>query len=341
MFSVTIDRNKAWVTERETLTRYSTGTDTVQIGLDFSEEWDALSKIAVFRAYETQIDVAFTGDSVQIPVQVLTRQDVHLLFGVYGVNASGSVVIPTIWADLGIIQPGPDPTDADNYGPPALGLYAQLEALAASAAASAAAAATGAYAGSVAFTVNAVGHLIMSATQDGVTTTSDLGTVTAYGAALDGGYSGTYAQFQALLQSNAIAASTLQQLQTQLDGIDARVTAASNNASAAVTAAGEARNTANSASDAVSALETTVSGKQAKYHAVTVQLAAGLKVWQIGNVAHVTADNLVIYGAAPGSFDAAAEALVRMTEQGAGTVKFEAASETSEAITMNLAVFDN
>ena len=56
MFRVQIEKNKAWVTERETLTLYCQGCDPVKIELSFNDEWDGLSKIAVFRAYDRQID---------------------------------------------------------------------------------------------------------------------------------------------------------------------------------------------------------------------------------------------------------------------------------------------
>lgn len=354
MFNVRIDSNKAWVTERETLTLYSQGYEAVQIEIDFGDEWASLSKIAVFRAYDCQIDVAMTGNSVEIPVNVLLKPNVHLLFGVYGVNSTGTVVIPTIWADLGIIQPSPNPTDADNYGPPALGLYAQLEALAASAAASAATAASGTYAGSVEFYINGVtsgkttqqdipvGNLVMEVTTGGTTTISDLGTVTAYAAAKSGSpaYSGTYEQFQQLLQANAIAASTLAQVQSQLATVASSASTAVSTANTAASTATTAKNKADSVETTVGTLQTAVAGKQAQHHTTSVELASGATSWTINNVNYVTASNLVIWSAAPTSFADAAAAMVRMTAQGAGSVTFAATTAPSNAITINLAIFD-
>ena len=44
--------------------------------------------------------------------------------GVYGSNADGSLVIPTVWVSLGVIQPGTDP-GADPTGVPTEPLWQQ------------------------------------------------------------------------------------------------------------------------------------------------------------------------------------------------------------------------
>lgn len=55
-----------------------------------------------------------------IPWECLQGVDEHLLVGVYGTDETGSVVIPTVYADCGWIRPGADPTGdpaADPTGP--------------------------------------------------------------------------------------------------------------------------------------------------------------------------------------------------------------------------------
>lgn len=344
MFQIQVNANKAWITQRETLTMYSTGNDTVQIDMDFGSEWDNLSKIAVFRAYDCQIDVAMTDDTVEIPVNVLLKPNVHLMLGIYGVNGTGTVVIPTVWADLGIIQPSPNPTDADNYGPPALDLYAQVAALAKAAQTAAETAVSGVYAASISFSVNASGHLIMTTTitEDNETTSTDtdLGAVSAYAAAVDAGYTGTYAQFKALLIANA-------QTEYNVDAALAAVTAVTDTANEAKTIAQSASATATSAASNATAASTAatnaltaVSTKQDKHKTATVTLPAGASAWTDLSCQGVTATNLVIWGPDDESFDAAMEAGVRMTSQGANTVSFSATSTTSEDIVINLAIFD-
>lgn len=340
MFEIQIDNNKAWVTNRETLTVYSEGYSAVQIRAWFGQEWENLAKIAVFRAYDAQIDIAMTEDTVEIPLQVLLKPNVHLQLGIYGISASGAVVIPTVWADLGIIQAGANPTAADNYAKPAMDLYAQVAALAAAAQSAAATAASGVYAGSVTFSVNAGGHLIMSVTEDGETTTTDLGTVSAYATALDAGYTGTYAQFKELLIANAETAYNVGAALAAAESVVGIAQTANTNASSALSSAGSASSAAAAASTAAAAAQTSADAKQAKVKTMTVTLSSGLSSWSNLSAPGVTASNLVIWGAAPASFDAAAAALVRMTAQGADVVSFEAAEAISEDITMNLAVFD-
>ena len=351
MFQIQVDKNKAWVTQRETVTMYSAGYEAVQIQLNFSSEWSGLSKIAVFRAYDAQIDVAMSGNTVEIPVQALLKPNVHLMFGVYGCNSAGTVVIPTIWADLGIIQGAPNPTDADNYGPPALDLYAQVQALAEAAQAAAARATSGEYAGEATFTIGTTGdetgHLILSVTEDGVTTTADLGPVTAYAAALaadvDPPYTDTYANFCKLLIANY---STSEDVAAALEAVE-QVTSTANtanaNAATALSTAQAASSAAASAVAAAAAAQTSADAKQPKYKTATVTLASGASEWGVDqpiSVAGVTASNLVIWSSAPESFDAASAAGVRMTAQGNGTVSFSATATTSEDIVMNLAIFD-
>ena len=342
--------NNAWVTQREKITMFSEGYDAVQIELSLSDEWDGLSKIGVFRAGDVQIDVPVTTSSVTIPVNAILVPNVHLFFGLYGIStANGRVAIPTTWADLGIIQPAADPTAASNYGQPVPDLYDQLAALAASAAAAAQTAASGAHAGTASWSINEDGHMIMSVTEGGSTSTTDLGPVTAFGIVKDDTppYPGTYEDFQDLLQANAIAAETLEEVQEGLQTVSATASTASTNAAAAVTTANAASATANAASAAVTTVQTAVAGKQSQHKKGTVTLVSGASEWsttvvpEVTEQTVVTATNTVFYGPAPASVDAYAEAGVRMTAQtGNNTVTFAATNSTTEDIIINIVAFD-
>ena len=340
MFEIRIEQNKAWVLRRETLTAYSEGCEAVRLRLDFDAAWEGLAKIAVFRACDAQIDLALSGDTAQIPPQVLLRPNVHLLLGLYGIRADGAVVIPTVWADLGLIQAAANPCAAENYGKPALELFAQLEALARAAQNAAAAAASGVYAGSVGFALNDSGHLLLRITEDGSTTESDLGPVSAYAAAVAGGYTGTYAQFQALLTANAAVLADVEAALAAARAVSDTAEEARTLARSALGAADAAGIAAAEASSAAAGAQSAVSGKQDRYKARQVVLASGANTWTDLSAEGVTAGNLVIWSAAPQSFDAAAEAGVRMTAQGAGKVSFAATNTTTEEITVSLAVFD-
>ena len=340
MFEIQIQNNKAWVLKRETLTRAGKNYEAQKVHLEFGDEWESLSKIAVFRALNLQLDVAVTGETVDIPSAILENAGVSLCMGLYGVSAGGTVVIPTIWAELGTIQPGADPWAAENVGTPTQALFAQLEALVRAAQAAAATAASGVYAGSVGFSVSSDGHLILCVTEDGETTETDLGPVTAYAAAVEGGYEGSYAEFQALLTANARTAYEVDQIGQVVDGISATATAAQTAAESAKSAAEYAAEAADHAAADATAVLNQLNGKQAQHKTATVTLAAGQSSWANLSATGVTASNLVQWGPAPGSLAAASEALVEMTAQGAGTVSFASDAPTSEAITINLVIWD-
>ena len=99
----------AAVTRPATLTAGMVGA---AVTFSFSgEAWAALEKIAVFRAGNVRRDVtAWEDGTCAIPWECLRMPGEHLLAGVYGADGDGTVVIPTVYADCGVIQPGADPT---------------------------------------------------------------------------------------------------------------------------------------------------------------------------------------------------------------------------------------
>jgi len=103
----------------------------VPIAFTFSPDWDGLSKVAVFTAGTTQIDVldtSWASESVCfVPPEVLTTVGDRVNVGVYGTNADNAVVIPTVWVNLGRVQPAPDPS-GDPTTDPTLPVWAQIQA---------------------------------------------------------------------------------------------------------------------------------------------------------------------------------------------------------------------
>lgn len=93
----------------------------------FDSAWDGLSRTAVFVAGDTQRDVLLTGDRCTIPWEVLQHPNSDLIVGVYGTGSGGAIVIPTIYAKVGIIKPGADPS-GDESTDPTLPVWAQLQA---------------------------------------------------------------------------------------------------------------------------------------------------------------------------------------------------------------------
>ena len=94
----------------------------------FSDDWCGLSKTAVFTDGAKTVDVlppGWDGDTVPIPHEILTTAGRTARVGVYGTNASG-VVLPTVWATLGKVQPAAEPS-GDPSTAPTLPVWAQLQ----------------------------------------------------------------------------------------------------------------------------------------------------------------------------------------------------------------------
>ena len=90
--------------------KLTTGSVGIPVKFTFSEDWSGLSRTAVFRGSEHELDVPLTGDSCLIPPEVLTLPGDLLTIGVYGTDGSGERVIPTIFALAGRIHRGAAPT---------------------------------------------------------------------------------------------------------------------------------------------------------------------------------------------------------------------------------------
>lgn len=100
----------------------------VTVEFVFSDDWDGLTKTAVFSNGKTTVDVLaanWDGDTVSVPHEVLAVPGRHARVGVYGADESG-VVLPTVWVSLGKVQPGADPS-GDASADPSLPVWAQLQ----------------------------------------------------------------------------------------------------------------------------------------------------------------------------------------------------------------------
>ena len=87
--------------------------------------WDGLQKTVVFRSAVTK-DVLAAGNEVVVPAEVVSRAGVNLYMGVYGVDAANNVVIPTIWAELGLVNGAAAPS-GDTSTNPSLPVWAQIQ----------------------------------------------------------------------------------------------------------------------------------------------------------------------------------------------------------------------
>ncbi len=186
MIQLKAKKRSAICTVKDKLT---TGSVGLAVQFAFSEEWEGLSKIAVFRAGDVSIDVALLEDRCTVPPEVLVTPGETLTIGVYGTDAEGTVVIPTVYADAGQIRRGAVPSGVtpDEHTQP---LIDQLLAAAQAAQTAADAAET---------IAQSVRHDADSGALDGAS---------AYEIAVDHGYEGTREQFgkdQAEFAENALA----------------------------------------------------------------------------------------------------------------------------------------
>ena len=99
--------NIARVIERPA--KITAGTVGMPVEFDFDSQWDHLQKLAVFRAGDVIKTIDISGPDLTVPWEVLEKPGVLLSVGVYGTNSDGTVVIPSIWANVCAISIGVDP----------------------------------------------------------------------------------------------------------------------------------------------------------------------------------------------------------------------------------------
>ena len=100
----------------------------VTVEFVFSDDWDGLTKTAVFSAGRTTVDVlesAWDGNKVVVPHEILADAGPIARVGVYGANADG-LILPTVWVTLGKVMPAAEPS-GDTGADPTLPIWAQLQ----------------------------------------------------------------------------------------------------------------------------------------------------------------------------------------------------------------------
>lgn len=106
MFILHAEKNRLWVRQRETVTSGSVGVYPVRF--QFSPEWEGLGRTACFRSGGQVVSVLLDGrNECTVPWEVIGPdcKGKRLYAGVYG-SRDGSVVLPTVWADLGAVLEG-------------------------------------------------------------------------------------------------------------------------------------------------------------------------------------------------------------------------------------------
>ena len=122
MTKIKINNNSAEIVEAEF---YTSGMVGAKIAFQFSEEWNGLIKTAVFKTDGVQKDVLNVTDVCTIPHECFENAGERLVVGIYGTNGN-DVVIPTVYANLGRIKQGADPS-GDESTEPSLPVWAQIQ----------------------------------------------------------------------------------------------------------------------------------------------------------------------------------------------------------------------
>lgn len=122
---IEVSYNMAKVT-RKPMT-ITSGTVGMPAEFEFDSAWDGLGKTAVFKAGNEKRIVAIGDGAVTIPWEVLEVPKMWLSVGVYGTNAEGTLVIPTIWENICVIRAGAD-AEGDPSADPTPPIWDQLNA---------------------------------------------------------------------------------------------------------------------------------------------------------------------------------------------------------------------
>lgn len=118
MFTLYADKNKLTLRQRETVT--SGSVNIYQVRFEFSADWDGMKRTAVFRAGgESRPVLLDESGGCSIPWEMLENPGIRLYAGVYGTRG-GNVVLPTVWADLGMILTGAAPGEDARLPTPEL-----------------------------------------------------------------------------------------------------------------------------------------------------------------------------------------------------------------------------
>lgn len=89
--------------------KITTGMVGVPVDIEYGDGWEGLSKVVVFRCDGIARDRRTNELSTTVPWEVLRRPGKILQVGIEGRNEDGSIVIPTIWADVATVQQGATP----------------------------------------------------------------------------------------------------------------------------------------------------------------------------------------------------------------------------------------
>lgn len=103
---ISINRRRAKLVQSEVITVGSVG---MELELNMSPEWQGLGITAVFTGSGVTKDRLVTNGKCVVPAECLVTEGDILTVGIYGTNGT-TVVIPTVYVELGAIEEGAEPS---------------------------------------------------------------------------------------------------------------------------------------------------------------------------------------------------------------------------------------
>ena len=83
------------------------------IHFEYSHDFDSLAITAVFTDGKNTVNVVNPGNECIIPHEVLTTAGATVKVGIYAVRGD-ELVIPTVYADIGVVLKGADPNEGSS-----------------------------------------------------------------------------------------------------------------------------------------------------------------------------------------------------------------------------------
>ena len=88
----------------------------VTVRFVFSQDWDGLTKTAVFSNGRKTVDIlqaSWADNTAEVPHEILSAPGYIARVGVYGTDETG-LILPTVWATLGKVMPAADPSGDES-----------------------------------------------------------------------------------------------------------------------------------------------------------------------------------------------------------------------------------
>ena len=128
MITFTADTRMAKAYTDDVITLNSVG---IPVKIDLSHEFDGLQTTFVFKNGEVSVDLLYNGNDLVLPHEIAAVSG-YVYIGCYAANGEGTIVIPTVWASVGRVVKGVEPSGVDPQAPTP-SWVAQVQAVAADA----------------------------------------------------------------------------------------------------------------------------------------------------------------------------------------------------------------